>query len=158
MVKYEELNQAQWTAGLATMAAQERDTVVQRNMFVFVPSILQDICDYGFAAGRGALALILTMMEASRLSWLDLAPVQAVREKYSYRSIVASSSQSDHSTSFHSQGNKPKIARGGQHRICRNFNSLAPVPKLLPIKRGRLFMSTFAVTVLQRALGFLTLS
>ena len=78
----------------------------------------------GFAVGRGALALILVMMEESRLSWLNLVAVQEVRDKYCYRSVVApSSSQSAHSMSFSNQNSKPKAVRGAQRRICNNFNS-----------------------------------
>ena len=124
-VKYEDLTQSQWTAGLTTMAAQETNPQIQRNMFLFIASLLQDICDVGFAVGRGALALILVMMEESRLSWLDLAAVQEVRDKYCYRSVVApNSSQPVLSTSFPSTRNsKPKAVGGAQRRSCRNFNS-----------------------------------
>ena len=124
-VKYEELTQSQWTAGLTTMAAQETNPQIQRNMFLFIASLLQDVCDVGFTVGRGALALILVMMEESRLSWLDLASVQEVRDKYCYRSVVASkSSQPDSGTRFPSTRiAKPKAAGGAQRRICTNFNS-----------------------------------
>ena len=123
-VKYEELTQSQWTAGLTTMAAQETNPLIQRNMLTFIASLLQDVCDVGFAVGRGALALILVMMEESRLSWLDLVAFQEVRDKYCYRSVVApSSSQSAHSMSFSNQNSKPKAVRGAQRRICKNFNS-----------------------------------
>ena len=107
------------------MAAQETNPQIQRNMFLFIASLRQDVCDVGFAVGRGALALILVMMEESRLLWLDLIAVQKVRDKYCYRSVIApSSSQSVHSVSFSpTQNSKPKAVRGAQHRICRNFNS-----------------------------------
>ena len=74
-------------AGLTTMAAQETNPQIQRNMFSFISSLLQDVCDVGFAVGKGALALILVMMEESRLSWLDMTAVQEVRDKYCYRSV-----------------------------------------------------------------------
>ena len=107
------------------MAAQETNPQIQRYMFTFIASLLQDVCDVGFAVGRGALAPILTMMEESRRSWLDLVAVQEVRDKYCYRSVVApSSSQSVHSASFSSnQNSKPKAVRGAQRWICKNFNS-----------------------------------
>ena len=37
-VKYEDLTQSQWTAGLTTMAAQETNPQIQRNMFLFIAS------------------------------------------------------------------------------------------------------------------------
>ena len=124
-VKYEELTQSQWTAGLTTMAAQETNPQIQKNMFLFIASLLQDVCDVGFTVGKGALALILVMMEESRLSWLDLPAIQEVRDKYCYRSVVASNpAHSELSTSFPSTRNaKPKTAGGAQRRICKNFNS-----------------------------------
>ena len=123
-VRYEDLTQSQWTAGLATMAAQEPNLIIQRNMFVFISSLLQDVCDVGFIIGRGALSLILIMMEESRLSWLELAAVQEVREKYCYRSVVAPTSvQSAHNNSFVTQHSKSKAVRGAQRRVCKNFNS-----------------------------------
>ena len=124
-VKYEELTQSQWTAGLTTMAAQETNPQIQRNMFLFIASLLQDICDVGFTVGRGALALILVMMEESRLSWLDLAAVQEVRDKYCYRSVVAhNSSQPILSANIPSTRNsKPRVVGGAQRRSCKNFNS-----------------------------------
>ena len=91
-------------------------------MFTFIASLLQDVCYVGFAVGRGAIALILVMMEESRLSWLNLVAVEEVRNKYCYRSVVApSSSQSAHSISFSNQNSKP--VRGAQRLICKNFNS-----------------------------------
>ena len=39
-VRYEELTQSQWTAGLTTMAAQETNLLIQRNMFTFIASLL----------------------------------------------------------------------------------------------------------------------
>ena len=98
-------------------------------MFSLISSLLQDVCDVGFAVGRGALALILVIMEESRLSWLDLTAVQEVRDKYCYRSVVANtSSQSAHSASFSSNRNsKPKAVRGAQRRIDLNQPGLEAV-------------------------------
>ena len=124
-VRYEDLTHPQWTAGLTTMAAQESNPLIQKNMFSFIASLLQDVCDVGFTVGKGALALILVMMEESRLSWLDLTAIQEVRDKYCYRSIVAPNpAHSESSTSFSSTRNvKPNSAGGAQRRICKNFNS-----------------------------------
>ena len=124
-VKYEELTQSQWTAGLTTMAAQESNPQTQKNMFSFIASLLQDVCDVGFTVGKGALALILVMMEESRLSWLDLPAIHEVRDKYCYRSIIAPNpARSESSTSFPSTRNaKPNTAGAAQRRICKNFNS-----------------------------------
>ena len=58
-VRYDELTQAQWTAGINAIATEENNPVVQRNMFSYLASILQDVCDFGFKSCLGAHALIL---------------------------------------------------------------------------------------------------
>ena len=123
MVRYEELTQGQWTAGLTNMASKEEDPLIQRNMFALIASLLQDVCDYGFIAGRGALALILTTLESSKLTWFDIEAIQAIREKYSCRVVLAHSvSQQVHSTSFQGKSSRPKVVNNAQKRVCRNWN------------------------------------
>ena len=42
-------------------------------MFTYLAALQQDVCDYGFQPMRGAHAFILTQIEESKASWLDLA-------------------------------------------------------------------------------------
>ena len=53
-VKYDELSQGQWTAGLTAIAAEEPN--VQQNMLTYLASLLQDVCYYGFPEGHSAHA------------------------------------------------------------------------------------------------------
>ena len=62
-VRYDELTQALWTAGITAIAAKENNPAVQRNMFTYLASILQDVCDFGFKSCLGAHALILSNLE-----------------------------------------------------------------------------------------------
>ena len=76
------------------IAAKEPNVSVQKNMLANLASLLQDVCDYGFPAGRGTHALVCSFMEEGRLNWLDLFAIQKVRESYSYRAHAAGSSDS----------------------------------------------------------------
>ena len=67
-VRYDELSQAQWTAGLTAIAAEESNVAVQKNMLAYLATLLQDVCDYGFSAGRGAHALVLCFIEEGCLN------------------------------------------------------------------------------------------
>ena len=127
-VRYDELSQEQWTAGLTAIAAEEPNAAVQKNMLAYLASLLQDVCDYSFPAGRGAHALVLSFMEEGRLDWLDLSAVQKVRESYSYRAHAAGSHDSVavHSTAGVrvSSSAAGKTDRGtARRRPCRNYNS-----------------------------------
>ena len=62
-VRYDELTQAQRTAVINAIASEEKKTVVQRNMFSFLASILQDVCVFGFKSCLGGHALILLNLE-----------------------------------------------------------------------------------------------
>ena len=67
-VRYDDLNQTPWTAGLIAIAAQERDPLIQRNMFTYLSALFQNVSDYSFHCSRGAHALVLSMLEESRLT------------------------------------------------------------------------------------------
>ena len=81
-VRYDELTQAHWIAGITAIAAEEKNTTVQRNMFTYLASILQDVCDFGFKSCLGAHALILSNLEDEIITWEDLPSIQKVRENY----------------------------------------------------------------------------
>ena len=74
-VRYDELSQGQWTAGLTAIAAEEPNVAVQKNILKYLASLLQEVCDYSFPVGRGAHALVLSFIEEGRLNWLDLFAV-----------------------------------------------------------------------------------
>ena len=59
-IKYDDLSQSQWTAGLTAIATVERVPVIQRNMLIYLALLLHDVHDYRFQAGHGEHALVLT--------------------------------------------------------------------------------------------------
>ena len=63
---------------MTAIAADEPNVAVQKNMLAYLASLLQDVCDYSFPAGRGAHALVLSFMEEGCLNWLDLSAIQKV--------------------------------------------------------------------------------
>ena len=107
-VRYDELSQGQWMAGLTAFAAEEPNVSVQKNILAYLASLLQDVCD--------------------RLNWLDLSAVQKVWESYSYRAHAAGSSDSVavHTTAGvrHDSSATGKADRGTvSRRPCKNYNS-----------------------------------
>lgn len=57
-VRYDELSQSQWTAGLTAIAAEEPNSTVQKHMFTYLASLLQDVCDYCCQSRCGAHDLV----------------------------------------------------------------------------------------------------
>ena len=52
-VKYDQLTQSQWTAGLTTLAAEEPNPVIQKNMFLYLSALLRDVCDFSVKSALG---------------------------------------------------------------------------------------------------------
>lgn len=117
-VKYDDLSYPQWTAGITTVAATESDPIIQKNMLKYIAALQQDVCDFGFDTARGAHALILTNIEESHCSWLDIELIQGMRQSYTYKIQAKSTGQTmGTSDSNHKSGaDRPT-------RICRNFNT-----------------------------------
>ena len=81
-IRYDDLNQTQWVAGLTLIAAKERHPLIQKNMFTYLAALFQDVSDYSIQSSCGTHALVLSMMEESRLTWHDLPGIQKIREDF----------------------------------------------------------------------------
>ena len=121
-VRYDELTQPQWTAGITAIAAEEKDPVIQRNMFTYLASILQDTCDFGFKSCLGAHALILSNIEDQILTWEDLPAIQKVRENFTHR-FQASAAPNRTDWSAPQTGFTARSQPSSKRRICARFNS-----------------------------------
>ena len=84
-VKYNDLTQSQWTAGLTAIAAEEPNPAFQRNMLQYLAALHQDVVDFSFNVALGSHAIILSYLEEGRVTWDDLPLIQALRESYSYK-------------------------------------------------------------------------
>ena len=121
-VRYDELDHPQWVSGIITIASEEPNAHIQSNMFKYLASLNQDVCDFGFEASKGAHSLILSHIEEGKATWDDLLMIQALRESYTYRS-----------QSVASQATRPVCTQtqvkvgGGKVRICKNYNTGACV-------------------------------
>ena len=47
-IRHDDLNQTQWVTELTAIAAQERDPLIQQNMFTYLAALFQDVSDYSF--------------------------------------------------------------------------------------------------------------
>ena len=74
------MTQSQWTAGLTTIAAEEPNLVIQKNMLSYLTTLLQEVCDFGFKSTMGCHALILSLIEERQVMWDDLPAIQTLRE------------------------------------------------------------------------------
>ena len=119
-VKYDDLTHPQWVLGLITIASEEVNPRIQSNMFKYLASLQQDVCDFGFQPSKGAHSLILSYIEEGKASWDDLPMIQALRESCTLRSQSVKAS----TNSVQPGQTQPKNKAGTERtRICRNYNT-----------------------------------
>lgn len=75
LVRYDDLSQTPWTAGLTAVAGEENNPLVQGTCSYALASLFQVVCDYSFQACIGVHALVLTFFEESKITWKDLSAV-----------------------------------------------------------------------------------
>lgn len=66
--KYDDLSHSQWISGVTTIAAEEADPIIQKNIFKYIATLQQDVCDNWYLAGNGFHALILSYLEERKTS------------------------------------------------------------------------------------------
>lgn len=74
------LSQPQRSTWLASIAAHEQDSQMQRNMFFYMAAIQQYVVDLGYLAALGTHTVCLIAFEEGRVSWNNLESVQCLRK------------------------------------------------------------------------------
>ena len=67
-----------WSCGFVRSVLKQPSTQAQLNM-LFAAELYQNALDLGWPIARGAYKVILTEMEAGRVSWSNLQAIQALR-------------------------------------------------------------------------------
>ena len=78
-VKYDQLNQAQWHAGLMNILEMQRDPLIKQNMSAHIARLSRDVVDCGFAVAKGAHAACLIAIEEGRANWAEPDVIEDIR-------------------------------------------------------------------------------
>ena len=89
-------------------------------MLKYIAALQQDICDFGFDTAQGAYVLILTNIEESHCSWLDIKLIQGMRQSYIYEIKATSTGQTMGTLDRNHKSDADRPTR-----ICRNFNTVS---------------------------------
>ena len=88
--KYDQLNQAQWQAGLMNILAMERDPLCRKTMLNHITRLSQDVVDCGFRVAKGAHAAVLIALEEGRVSWMEPEAIEGIRTRQYLSDILRS--------------------------------------------------------------------
>ena len=138
-VKYDQLNQAQWHAGLMNILEMQRDPLIKQNMSAHVARLSQDVVDCGFAVAKGAHAAVLIAIEDGRANWAEPHVIESIRRdsvSRVYLEAAASARESFTSVSF--GGARPRSTGSSDgrdisgpqrnkanktHAVCKHYNN-----------------------------------
>ena len=138
-VRFDELTHPQWVSGLISIASEESNAHIQSNMFKYLASLNQDVCDFGFEPSKGAHSLILSYIEEYKASWDDLPMIQPLRESYTYRSQSVKVA----SHAIRPVRTQTQVKLGSDKaKICKNYNTGACVKGASRVGNG-IFYSHF---------------
>ena len=137
-VKYDNLNQAQWQAGLLNILEMQRDPLIKRNMSAHIARLAQDVVDCGFAVAKGACAAVLIAIEEGRANWAEPDVIEDIRrDSVSRVYLDAAASARPSFTPGAFGGARPRSTRSsdggannGQQRSKSNNNKTHAVCKL----------------------------
>ena len=123
--KYDQLNQAQWQAGLLNILAMERDPLCRKTMLDHITRLSQDVVDCGFRVAKGAHAAVLIALEEGRVSWMEPEAIEGIRRD-SISRIYFEAEGSGRSSftpgpSTAAAQPRPK-ATTKTHSVCKHYN------------------------------------
>ena len=78
-VKYDQLTQAQWHAGLMNILELQKDPLIKQNMSAHIARLSQDVVDCGYTVAKGAHAAVLIAVEEGRANWAEPHVIESIR-------------------------------------------------------------------------------
>ena len=112
-ITYDSLSTFQWMAGVCSIIREEKNTKVKNAMLEYITDIVEDAQDFGWAAAKGAHALILCRMEEGKVDWLNSEKLDRLRRAPAQKIVTNTASSSQVSR------NKAKV----QGAVCKYYQS-----------------------------------
>ena len=138
-VKYDQLNQAQWHAGLMNILEMQKDPLIKQNMSAHIARLSQDVVDCGFAVAKGAHAAVLIAIEDGRANWAEPHVIECIRrDSVSRVYLEAAASARESFTSGAFGGARPRSTGSSDgrdnsglqrnksnktHAVCKLYNN-----------------------------------
>ena len=81
---YDSLKPSQWTSGVIR-AALDLPMAEREKKFEYIANLMEDASDFGFESAKACHAVVLTTMEADKLTWLDTDGLDRARRHHAQR-------------------------------------------------------------------------
>ena len=123
-VKYDEMNQSQFSAGLLSMANNETDPDIQKAMLAYITELHHDMITIGFPATLSINSSVLSEIENGKLAWHEYKKIDHIKQKYILNAAIEASQMPKLNESRGSQARNNNYSNNSNDRFspCSNFN------------------------------------
>ena len=85
---YDDLTITQWVSGFVRCIQEEKLEVNKACMLDYLGNIMEDASDFSWDSAKAAHAILLTSMEADRLTWSETDKIDRIRRAHAQRHIA----------------------------------------------------------------------
>ena len=113
---YDDLSITQWVSGFVRCIQEEKSETCRSAMLDYLANLMEDASDFSWDSAKACHAILLTNMEADRVSWVETDKVDQFRRAHAQRHVTGVQTSATRSVS-----KKPKMVYNKGSMICRYF-------------------------------------
>ena len=88
---YDDLTITQWVSGFVRCVQEEKSENVRASMLDYLGNLMEDASDFSWDSTKASHAILLTNMEADRISWNETEKIDRIRRAHAQRHVIAAS-------------------------------------------------------------------
>ena len=86
---YDDLSITQWVSGFVRCIQEEKSENNKASMLDYLGNIMEDASDFSWDSAKACHAILLTNMEADRISWNETEKIDRIRRAHAQRHVTA---------------------------------------------------------------------
>ena len=86
---YDDLSITQWVSGFVRCIQEEKSENTKASMLDYLGNIMEDASDFSWDSAKACHAILLTNMEADRISWNETEKIDRIRRAHAQRHVTA---------------------------------------------------------------------
>ena len=113
---YDDLSITQWVSGFVRCIQKEKSEQCRSAMLDYLANLMEDASDFSWGSAKACHAILLTNMEADRVSWVETDKVDRFRRAHAQRHATGVQTSATRSVS-----KKPNTTYNKGSMICKYF-------------------------------------
>ena len=113
---YDDLSITQWVSGFVRCMQEEKSEQCRSAMLDYLANLMEDASDFSWGSAKACHAILLTNMDADRVSWVEMDKVDRFRRAHAQRHATGVQTSATRSVS-----KKPNTTYNKGSMICKYF-------------------------------------